>query len=64
MRPVIGRTHRPCGACAELVELAEGCAHLPLGRPPSKRSRRTAVERAAAMVDRASLLGALGYPKS
>lgn len=66
MRVVIGLTHSPCGACAELVELAEGCVHLPVGRPPSKRSRR-ALERAervaARMVARSELLGALGYPK-
>jgi len=66
MRVVIGLTHSPCGACAELVELAEGCAHLPVGRPPSKRSQRSA-ERAlrtrARMVARSELLGALGYPR-
>lgn len=63
---IIGRTHSPCGACGVLVALVEGCTHLPLGRPPSKRSRRAAerAERTAAtMVARSDLLGALGYPR-
>lgn len=59
MKVVIGRTHRPCGACGELVDLAKGCQHLRV-----KRVRRTAAERAAAMVDRAALLNALGYPRT
>jgi hypothetical protein len=66
MRAVIGRTHRPCGACAELVDVTEGCPHLPVGRPPSSRSRRAAerADRVAArMVARSELLGALGYPR-
>lgn len=62
---IVGRTHRPCGVCAALVAIAEGCRHMPLKRPPSSRSRRV-VQRERnerSMVDRSELLGALGYPK-
>lgn len=65
MRPVIGRTHRPCGACGELVDVVEGCEHTRVKRVRWKTPRATtAAERAAAMVDRAALLSALGYPRA
>lgn len=66
MTVVIGRTHRPCGACGALVDLFDGCAHMPSGRLRPKRAPRAAVDRErkrVAMVDRAALLGALGYPR-
>ena len=61
---VIGRTHRPCGACGALVDIVEGCEHMRVKRVRWKTpTPMTAVNRAAAMVDRAKLLAALGYPK-
>ncbi len=62
MRVVIGLTHRPCGACAALVDLNEGCEHT---RAPRTNRRRAQRERAArvVMVERSKLLGALGYPR-
>lgn len=59
MTVVIGRTHRPCGACGVLVEIARPCKHL--GR--STRADRRERERAARMVARRDLLAALGYPR-
>lgn len=61
----VSRTHSPCGACGVLVEVVEGCRHLPVGRPASTRSRRIVErERKSATLDnRADLLAALGYPR-
>lgn len=59
MRVVIGLTHRPCGACGELVDLVEGCEHLRVKRVRQRPARLT-----AAMADRAGLLAALGYPRA
>jgi hypothetical protein len=52
------RTHQPCGACGELVDLDEGCRHT----NRSARSERREQQQVA-MVARAELLGALGYPR-
>jgi len=44
-------THRPCGACRELVPVATGCEHWRPGRSPRAReSRRTRAARTAATV--------------
>ncbi len=32
-RAYVGRTHRPCGACGELVWVEEGCPHIPRTGP-------------------------------
>jgi hypothetical protein len=65
MSVVIGRTHRPCGACAELVELGRGCEHLRVKRVRSKPPRATtAAERAAGLAGLPAMLAAIGYPRA
>jgi hypothetical protein len=36
----VGRTHRPCGACRELVWIPEGCPHFHAGRVSKTRQQR------------------------
>lgn len=65
---VVGRTHRPCGACGVLVAVGATCPHIKAAGPraPSHNTRnaRRAAVKQPVMVARSELLGALGYPRS